>query len=98
MSLPVIYRPVAREGYDRAFDWYENQQPRLGVDFEDEVEHVLATIAAQPKRYPVIHRDIQEAPVRRFPYCDYYRVRRGRLIILAVFHTSRDPAEWQSRV
>lgn len=60
MTRPVVFRPVAREEYDCAFEWYENQQPGLGIDFEDEVEQVLAAIAARPKRYPVVHRDIQE--------------------------------------
>jgi Plasmid stabilisation system protein. len=97
MSLPIVFRPAARDEYDRAFAWYEVQQPGLGLEFEEEVERVVVEIAAQPKRYPVVLRDIREAPVRRFPYCVYYRIRRGRLIVLAVFHTSRDPNEWQSR-
>jgi plasmid stabilization system protein ParE len=98
MSLPIVFRPAAREEYDRAFAWYEGQQPGLGVRFEEEIERVVAEIAVHPKRYPVVVRDIREAPVRRFPYCVYYRVRRGRLIVLSVFHTSRNPNEWQSRV
>jgi plasmid stabilization system protein ParE len=98
MTLPIIFRPAARDEYDRAFAWYELQQAGLGVEFEQEVERVVAAIGVQPKRYPVVLRDIREAPLRRFPYCVYYRVRPGRLIVLSVFHTSRDPNEWQSRV
>jgi plasmid stabilization system protein ParE len=98
MSLPIVFRPAAKEEYDRAFAWYEERQSGLGLEFEEEIERVVETIAAQPKRYPVVLQDIREAPARRFPYCDYYRVRRGRLIVLAVFHTSRDPGEWHSRV
>ncbi len=41
--------------------------------------------------------EIREAIVSRFPYCVYYRVKRKRILITAVFHTSRDPAVWQSR-
>ena len=97
MSLPVIFRPMARSEYLRAIEWYENQQPGLGADFEASVEAVLTTIANQPDRYPIAERDIREAPVHRFPYCVYYRVRPDRIEVLAVFHQSRDPAEWQSR-
>lgn len=97
MSLPAVFRPEARDEYDRAFAWYEGQRMGLGLEFEVEVELIVAEIAAHPKRYPVVLRDIREAPVRRFPYCVYYRVRQGRLIVLSVFHTSRDPGEWQSR-
>jgi plasmid stabilization system protein ParE len=98
MSLPVVFRPAARDEYDQAFAWYEGQRTGLGLEFEEAVERVVGEIAAHPKRYPVVLRDIREAPIRRFPYCVYYRVRAGRLIVLSVFHTSRDPDTWQSRV
>jgi plasmid stabilization system protein ParE len=97
MSLPVVFRPPARDEYDQAFEWYELRQPGLGLEFEEEVERVLGEVAAHPRRYPVVLRDIREAPVRRFPYCVYYRGRSGRLIVVSVFHTSRDPNEWQLR-
>ena len=97
MNLPIVFRPAARDEYDRAFAWYEGQRTGLGLEFEEEVERVVAEIAAHPKRYPVVLRDIREALVHRFPYCVYYRVRAGRLIVISVFHTSRDPTEWQSR-
>ena len=98
MTLPTVFRPAARDEYDQAFAWYEGQRAGLGLEFEEEVERILGEIAVHPKRYPIVLRDIREAIVRRFPYCIYFRVRHSRLIILSVFHTSRDPAEWQSRV
>jgi toxin ParE1/3/4 len=97
VSLPVVFRPAAQAEYVAAAAWYEARQPGLGADFEAEVQAVLDTIANQPDRYPAAARDIREAPVSRFPYCIYYRERGGRIVVLAVFHQSRDPAEWQSR-
>jgi plasmid stabilization system protein ParE len=61
------------------------------------MRQVIQTIARQPNRYPFAIRDIREAPTPRFPYCIYYRVLKTRIFILAVFHQSRDPKEWQSR-
>jgi plasmid stabilization system protein ParE len=97
VSLPVVFRPAAQAEYIGAAAYYESQQPGLGADFEAEVQAVLDTIGNQPDRYPIAVRDIREAPVKRFPYCVYYRVRSDRLVVLAVFHQSRDPAEWQGR-
>jgi plasmid stabilization system protein ParE len=97
VSLPVVFRPAAEAEYLGAVAWYEAQQTGLGSDFEAEVQAALDTIANQPDRYPVVHRDTREAPVRRFPYCVYYRVRSDRLVVLAVFHQSREPADWQGR-
>jgi plasmid stabilization system protein ParE len=88
---------VAETEYLSAAAFYEAQKPGLGGDFEAEVQAVLDTIANQPDRYPIAHCGIREAPTQRFPYCVYYRVRSNQLVVLAVFHQSRDPSEWQGR-
>src|SRR6185436_8481102 len=97
MSHPIIFRPVARAEYLQAIEWYENQQPGLSADFEAAVQVILDTITSYPDRYSIAERDIREALVMRFPYSVYYRLRSGDVEVLAVFHQSRDPAEWQSR-
>lgn len=97
MSLPVILRPAAQAEFDGAAAWYEKQKPGLGLDFVAEVQAVIDAIAGQPSRYPAVSGDVREAAVNRFPYCVYYRVRSGRVIVIAVFHSSRDPGVWQSR-
>ena len=35
---------------------------------------------------------------RRFPYGVYYRDFPDRVEVVAVYHTSRDPSGWQTRV
>jgi plasmid stabilization system protein ParE len=97
VSLPIVFRPIAQAEYDGAIAWYEAQQAGLGAAFEAEVQAVLDTIANTPDRYPVALRDIREAPLGRFPYCVYYRVRSGSVVVLAVYHQARDPSGWQSR-
>jgi plasmid stabilization system protein ParE len=97
MSLPLVFRNAAQAEFDEAAAWYESRQEGLGADFVHEIQHVLESIAEQPKRYPIVSADIREAPVRRFPYCIYYRAKADRAVVLAVFHTSRNPAVWQSR-
>jgi plasmid stabilization system protein ParE len=62
-----------------------------------EVQRVLDTIANNPERYPEVSGDVREAPVSRFPYGVYYRVKPDRVVVIAVFHASRDPAVWQGR-
>ncbi len=97
MSLPVAFRRVARSEYGSAIAWYEGQQLGLGSDFEAAVQAVLDTISGQPDHFPISVRDIREAPVRRFPHCVCYRVRGGKVVVVAVFHQARDPAAWHGR-
>lgn len=98
MSLPLDFHPAVRGETDAAYRWYEQQRPGLGTDFLDAVEQVVAEITANPARYGFADGDVREGALTRFPYAVYYRVLPDRVRVLAVYHTSRDPSGWQSRV
>lgn len=98
MSLSLDFHPAVRGETDAAYRWYEQQRPGLGTDFLDEVERVVAEITANPARYGFADGDIREGALTRFPYAVYYRVLPDRIRVLAIYHTSRDPSGWRSRV
>jgi plasmid stabilization system protein ParE len=97
MSLPVVLRPEARAEFDDAFDWYEQQRPGLGVDFVTQVQETFDRISATPERYAQIFHDIRRVVVRRFPYSIFYKVEAQQVVVLAVFHSRRNPRIWQER-
>jgi toxin ParE1/3/4 len=97
MIRSLAFRGAAQEEYDNAAVWYEGQRAGLGTEFELEVQAALDTILRQPDGYPLAIGVVREAPLSRFPYCIYYRVRSGRIVVISVFHNSRDPQVWQSR-
>jgi toxin ParE1/3/4 len=98
VNLPVVLRAEAETEFDEAFDWYEGRRPGLGVAFAGEVQRVFDIISANPLIHAIVLADIRKAVVRRFPYCIFYRPHNDRVEIIAVFHTSRDPAIWQGRI
>ncbi len=98
MSLPVVLRPEARQEYDDAFDYYEAQRAGLGARFAARVNEVLVRIGNTPKMHGIVRGDVRRAVVTKFPYCVYYRELTDRVEVISVFHTSRDPAVWQSRL
>lgn len=91
MSLEVRLRKEAEQDIEEAARWYERQRETLGRQFLDEVLRMLQSIAEQPTLYPVVHRDIRRALIRRFPFGIYYRIREGSLLVVAVMHGSRHP-------
>ena len=97
MSRSLVLRRAARREFDDAIDWYDQQQSGLGEEFESEVQRSLETILNMPMMFAIVHRDLREAWVRRFPYGIYYRVEPGRIVVVAIVHTSRDPSIWQGR-
>lgn len=94
----LVFLPEARAEFDHGADWYEDRQTGLGVRFTLAVNAVLELVAKNPKMHAVVLDDARKAVVRGFPYCVYYRDDGGAVVVLSVFHTSRDPAEWQRRV
>jgi len=97
VSLPVVLRAAAQAEFEEAVVWYDGRRAGLGADFAEAVQAVLDVIAAHPERHAFADGDVREALVAGFPYCVYFRVRMGYVVVIAVFDTSRDPAVWQGR-
>ena len=97
MTLPVILRRLAYAEFYDAADWYEARRAGRGSVFLAAVQQVLDAIGAKPESHPEVYGDVREALVSGFPYAVYYRIEPAQVTILAVFHTSRDPADWQRR-
>jgi len=83
--------------FEKAVAWYEDRVRGLGARFLDEIEVCLESIQAAPERYPVIHRDVHRALLKRFPYAVFFVVRDQALTVIACIHTRRHPKHWQRR-
>jgi len=97
MTLKVVVRPAARAGFDDAALWYDERQAGLGTQFVGEIDRAIDLAAKHPDRYPIKHEAIRCVRVRRFPYSVFHLAETEQIVILAVFHASRDPAVWQAR-
>jgi plasmid stabilization system protein ParE len=82
---------------EAAFEWYENERAGLGVEFLNELRAAYNRIAEGPLKYQELRGAIRRALLRRFPYAVYFAVEADVVVIVAVLHASRDPAEWQRR-
>ena len=98
VTFPVIFTPHARAELIDAQEWYENEVPGLGRRFRAEVEAVIELASANPRQFPVIHKSIRRALLRRFPYAMMFVIEADEsLTVIACFHGSRDPAHWRER-
>lgn len=98
MSFPIRFLPEAKAEFDAGSDWYEQQRVGLGVDFIARVREVLTRLAVNPSLHAAVYGDVRKAVVRQFPYVVLYREDAGEVVVIAVFHTARDPSIWQARV
>ena len=95
------YRLVSESQADReieaAFQWYEKERAGLGLEFLEELRSTYERIVEGPLKYQHLRSGIRRALLRRFPYAVYFAVEQSKIVVLAVLHASRDPAEWQRR-
>ena len=80
-----------------AFEWYEREQAGLGHEFLAELRVTYDRVADTPLQYQHLRSGIRRALLRHFPYAMYFAIEGDVVVVLAVLHASRDPAEWQRR-
>ncbi len=97
MSLSVTFRRAARAEFIEAAARYEAQQKNLGMEFITEIERCVALAADRPEIFATVHKDIRRVTAHRFPFSVYFRVETHRIVVLSVFHGSRNPVIWQCR-
>ncbi len=97
----IEYRLVSEPSVDleveAAFEWHENERPGLGVEFLNELRATYKRVADGPLKYQELRGGIRRALLRRFPYAVYFAIEADIVVVVAVLHASRDPAEWQRR-
>jgi len=96
--IPVRFYRAAEFEYFSAVDWYTSKSSELADKFVTSVHSMLHQIANQPERYPENEWGVREALLIKWPYCIYYINESVYISVIAVFHLSRDPKVWQSRI
>ena len=90
--------PAVEHDIESAFDWYETEEPGLGHDFVDQLRAAYDRVVQNPFTFQDLRFGIRRALTRRFPYAIYFSVENDIVLIVAVLHCARDPAEWQQRI
>jgi len=95
---PVRFTEAARTELIDAQDWYEAEAPGLGRRFRAEIDSVVRRMADNPRQFPTVFKTLRRARVKKFPYSLFFLVEPDALLVIACFHSSRDPRHWQKRV
>jgi plasmid stabilization system protein ParE len=97
MSLPVTFHRAASAEFIDASAWYEAKRVGLALEFIAEIDRCVSLASKRPLQFAVVREDIRPVVANRFPYSIYFRAEENRIVVLAVFHGSRNPAIWLAR-
>src|SRR6266550_8335960 len=65
MSLPFVFRHIAKQEIDDAIACYESERPGVGIEFASEIGSLLARIADTPKQFRKVRGDVRRAVLSR---------------------------------
>ena len=80
MTLPVVWLPEGDADLKEARSWYDNVRAELGERFAQAVEDTVETISEGPLQFPVVHRKLHCAGVRRFPFGIFFKEQDPELL------------------
>jgi plasmid stabilization system protein ParE len=98
MTQSMSFLPEAERDIEDVCSWYERRSEGLGRAFLQSVQNVLDTIELYPRMYPVARDEVRRAEVARFPYGIVYIIEGDDILVIGVFHNSREPNQWLSRL
>ena len=91
--------PAADEEANDAFDWYESEREGLGASFRAQVKLTLDRILHNPTQFQVCYgSNVRRARVQRFPYWIFFVVDQAGVLVLSIFHDSRNATIWKGRI
>jgi toxin ParE1/3/4 len=90
----VEFYEVARLEIEEAVAWYDAQEiPGLGDRLIRELQVALFKAKELPNSFPLIDGRHRRVLLRRFPYGLFFREERAKLVVVAFFHSRRDPTQ-----
>lgn len=94
----LVVSPEAEAETQEAVDYYRQEASRdLALDFLEKVQATLERISESPLQFPVVHRGVRRAIVKRFPYGVFFRLRGDFVKVIAIVHHARHPRVWKRR-
>jgi len=86
----------AARDLEAAQDWYKSQGGDLARRFTEDVALALHVASERPMSCPAIRGRVRALRCSQFPYRIYFVPFETRIDVLAIYHTARDPENWDA--
>ncbi len=84
---------------EEAFLWYFEINPSIANQFQNLLLTELEHIQAYPENFQNRYKHVKVRFLSRFPYGVHYMISEiNAIIVVGVFHTSKDPKNWFNRL
>lgn len=98
MAKKFRFDPGAEKDIQEAYQWYESQEEGVGNKFLKELNEKIDTIIEKPESRFSDEEGVRRASLKKFPYFIFYLFFPPLIIVVAVWHFSRDRNAWKKRL
>ena len=96
MTIKLL--PEAQNDLNEALEYYSNIDIKLKDKFINDLDITFDKILKFPDLYPYETKTSQKILMQKFPYIILYEKYKDIIMILAIFHTSRDDTILKNRI
>ncbi|NJD17724.1 MAG: type II toxin-antitoxin system RelE/ParE family toxin [Gemmatimonadetes bacterium] len=93
--LRVRFLRPAEDEVLASLRYYASQSSELGAAFVEDLDHVVAILAAHPEAGAPFDVDKRRLLLRRFPHSVIYELSPDEVIVAAVPHQRQRPRSWK---
>ena len=99
MQYLIRFHPEAELEFLDSYHWYEERSLGLGEKYKATIEECLLLIQENPLLYPEKRKQFRECQTKTFPFLIVYKIypEKKEILIVSVFHTSREPYKKYSK-
>ncbi|MFV8392722.1 type II toxin-antitoxin system RelE/ParE family toxin [Flavobacterium sp. LB2P6] len=97
MNYETVILEEAKHDFKETFEWYKSIQPKLGERYKSSFKESLKIIKSNPLLFQIRYDDNRVALIENFPYLIHFNIHNNKIVIKAVFHTSRNAEIWIER-
>ena len=93
----IQIRVLAKEDIQSITDYYDLKASYITDIFLENLYAELDIIANKPELFQEKYRKTRVRYLKKFPFGIHYKIEGGRIVVLAVLHTSRNPKRWRTK-
>jgi plasmid stabilization system protein ParE len=97
VNYKIVILEEAKLDFKETFEWYKSIQPKLGERYKNSFKESLKIIKSNPLLFQIRYDDTRVALIENFPYLIHFDIYGKKIVIKAIFHTSRNTEIWIER-
>jgi plasmid stabilization system protein ParE len=93
----IKFHPKAIYEFIEQGEWYKIRNHRVYLEYLTQFENTILNLKIYPESYQKIHNNKRKITIDKFPISIVYSIHIDQILIISVFHNSRNPEIWKKR-